>query len=182
MAFSDRDKSSAKGERKAHYLAFSLVSVIWLLLDQLSKLFFESTQVVGAVMPGFDLGILQFRLVHNTGMAWSMFSGATTLLGIMSLLVCAVVSFGYFKMVPRPNWALTLGAALVVAGGLGNALDRLFRGYVVDFFETTFIDFPVFNVADIGVTCGFVLLFIGLWLLERTAAGSAASDPSSKGE
>ena len=52
----------------------------------------------------------------------------------------------------------------MVAGGIGNALDRFTLGYVVDFIETTFIDFPVFNVADIGVTCGFVLFVLGLLL------------------
>ena len=62
------------------------------------------------------------------------------------------------------NACQTVGIALIVAGGIGNAIDRFMQGYVVDFIEFSFIDFPVFNVADIGVTCGFVLLFIGLFL------------------
>ena len=56
----------------------------------------------------------------------------------------------------------TVGFALVVAGGIGNAIDRFLLGYVVDFIEFAFFEFPVFNVADIGVTCGFVILIIGL--------------------
>ena len=61
-------------------------------------------------------------------------------------------------------------AGVVVAGGLGNAIDRFALGYVVDFIEPVFIDFPVFNVADIGVTCGFVLFFAGmLWSMRKDA-------------
>lgn len=51
---------------------------------------------------------------------------------------------------------------MIVAGGIGNVIDRFVQGYVTDFIEFSFFDFPVFNVADIGVTCGFVLLFVGL--------------------
>ena len=53
------------------------------------------------------------------------------------------------------------------SGGLGNAIDRFSQLYVVDFIDFTFIDFPIFNVADIGVTCGFVLLVIGYLLVTR---------------
>lgn len=176
---SAHDELRAKGgERKAHWTAFALIALVWLALDQATKAWFEATQRLGAVMPGFDLGILQFRLVHNTGMAWSMLSGATTFLGVVSLVVCALVAFGYFKLVPRPTWPLTLGTALVVAGGLGNAIDRLAHGYVVDFLEATFIDFPVFNVADIGVTCGFALILVGLWTSEGFLADGASESDS----
>ena len=56
------------------------------------------------------------------------------------------------------------------SGGLGNAFDRFAQGYVIDFIDFTFIDFPVFNIADIGVTCGFVLLVIGYLLAARKEA------------
>ncbi len=77
-----------------------------------------------------------------------------------------------------------VGVALVVAGGLGNALDRFTLGYVVDFIEPTFIDFPVFNVADIGVTCGFVIFLIGvvtLWRREDRAAAELAARAEREG-
>ena len=74
---------------------------------------------------------------------------------------------------------------LVVAGGIGNAIDRFSQGYVVDFIEPVFIDFPVFNVADIGVTCGFVLFLVGVivsWRHEdRLSAELAASDGEGEG-
>ena len=107
---------------------------------------------------------MDVRLVHNTGAAWGMFAGNTALLGVFSLVVvCALV--GYF-VYDRENVNLlqTIGIALVGAGGIGNAIDRFIQGYVTDFIAVTFIDFPVFNVADIGVTCGVVLLFLGFAL------------------
>ncbi len=71
--------------------------------------------------------------------------------------------------------------ALVVAGGLGNAIDRFTLGYVVDFIEPVFIDFPVFNVADIGVTCGFVLFVVAMILAYRRADREDARWPRAPG-
>ena len=129
------------------------------------------------MQPGTSLGLVlgglvDVRLVHNTGAAWGIFAGNTALLGVFSLVVvCALV--GYFAY-DRENVNLlqTIGIALVGAGGIGNAIDRFIQGYVTDFIAVTFIDFPVFNVADIGVTCGVVLLFLGFalqWHREGTA-------------
>ena len=61
-----------------------------------------------------------------------------------------------------------------VAGGIGNAIDRFTLGFVVDFIEPTFIDFPIFNIADIGVTCGIILFIVSLLIHERTEAKRAA--------
>ena len=61
----------------------------------------------------------------------------------------------------------TCALSLIAAGGIGNAIDRFVNGFVVDFIDLTFMDFPVFNIADIGVTCGFVLLVIGYLLATR---------------
>ena len=121
------------------------------------------------MQPGTSLGLVlgglvDVRLVHNTGAAWGMFAGNTALLGVFSLMVVCVL-VGYF-VYDRKNVNLlqTIGIALVGAGGIGNAIDRFIQGYVTDFIAVTFIDFPVFNVADIGVTCGVVLLFLGFAL------------------
>ena len=61
---------------------------------------------------------------------------------------------------------------LMFAGALGNAIDRIFRGYVVDFIETTFISFPVFNIADIAITVGAVLLIIYILFFDKTENNS----------
>lgn len=67
----------------------------------------------------------------------------------------------------RISWPELIGLGLVIGGGIGNAIDRFVLGYVVDFIDLSFMDFPVFNIADIGVTCGLALFLIGWIVRER---------------
>lgn len=110
--------------------------------------------------------IINFVYVKNTGAAFSMFSDKTAVLGVISVLFCvAVLMFWYFK---KPQHSLLkLSLMLLLAGALGNAIDRVFRGYVVDFIETAFIKFPVFNIADISITFGTVLLMVYLLFFDK---------------
>lgn len=151
-------------------LIFGAVGLVWFTLDTLTKSWLNGSYAQGDVITGPILGLVRFHLVHNTGAAWGMFGDSTLLLGVMSLLVCAALVAYLFVLSPRASKLEIVGVALVVAGGLGNALDRFLLGYVVDFIEPVFIDFPVFNIADIGVTCGFVLFIIGLFMNERRLA------------
>ena len=107
---------------------------------------------------------VDIRLVHNTGGAWGIFSDSTFALGVFSLIVCAVLAGSCLATLKASSFAQVVSFALIVAGGIGNAIDRFVQGFVTDFIEFSFIDFPVFNVADIGVTCGFALLVIALIL------------------
>lgn len=154
-----------KRGRKA--LAFTVVAALWIVLDAVTKAFFEQTQTVGSVVPGSELGLIRFHLVHNTGAAWGMFGDSTWMLGVLSLVVCVALVVYLFILMPKSSYGETIGLALVFAGGIGNAIDRFVRGYVVDFIETTFIDFPIFNIADIGVTCGFVIFIFFLFYHEK---------------
>lgn len=141
------------------------VAIVWLALDLVTKFYFNSgTFQVGQIIAGPFLGLFQFTLVHNTGAAWGIFSDSTQLLGAFSLVICALLLVYVFIINKTAALGEVFGLSLILAGGLGNAFDRFFTGYVVDFIEFTFIDFPVFNIADIGVTCGFVIFFIFLLL------------------
>lgn len=155
--------SSASAFRRRNAKIFAAAALVWLALDQLSKAFFNGYEL-GEVLAGPFAGIFELRLVHNIGAAWGIFGGATTALGVFSLLVCALLLVYLFVLEPASPRLATFGLALVFAGGVGNAIDRFALGYVVDFIEPVFIDFPVFNIADIGVTCGFVIFFISLLL------------------
>ena len=110
---------------------------------------------------------MKFVLVHNTGAAWGILAGNTMALGAFSAIVVLVLAVYFLVNAKTVNLFQTVGFGLIVAGGIGNAIDRFVQGYVTDFIAVTFIDFPVFNVADIGVTCGVVILFIGLMLAWR---------------
>lgn len=146
------------------------VAAAWLIIDQLTKAYFQGAYALGEVSAA-SYGLFRFRLVHNTGMAWGLFGDSTFMLGVTSLLVCAAIVVGFVFYRRLTGHAATMletcALALVFSGGLGNAVDRFAQAYVVDFIDLTFIDFPVFNIADIGVTCGFVLLIVGYLMASR---------------
>lgn len=155
---------------------FLLVAACWVAFDQATKAYFDSAYALGQVSTA-EFPLFHFRLVHNTGMAWGMFGDSTFALGMLSCVVCAAILcafvcwrrlFGY-----APGLFEAVGLSLVFAGGIGNAIDRFAQGFVVDFIEFTFIDFPVFNIADIGVTCGFVIVVIGYLIATRHLDDSA---------
>ena len=158
--------------RKRNTAVFFVVLLCWVLLDVATKSAFNRYSV-GEQIAGPFLGLFQLRLVHNTGMAWGMLSDSTFLLGVMSVVVCLVLTVYFFVVAGEAPVAQSLGMALVVAGGIGNAIDRFSQGYVVDFIDLAFMDFPVFNVADIGVTCGFVLFFAAVVYSWREKEGGA---------
>lgn len=104
-------------------------------------------------------GIVHLTHTHNTGAAFSMLSGQRWPLILMTVIVLALIVFVLVrKTVTKPFGVLTLAA--VFGGAIGNLIDRVLYGYVVDMIEVEFINFAVFNVADIFVTCGGVLLCV----------------------
>lgn len=141
---------------------FCSVFAIWEVLDRLSKSYFESALELGESLSGPVPGLVNFVLVHNTGGAWGMLSDSTLALAIFSLVVCIAIAVYALGFNRGATWVETASLALVVAGGFGNAVDRFSYGYVVDFINFGFIDFPVFNIADIGVTVGMVVFFVAL--------------------
>lgn len=148
------------------------VAAVWLAVDRVTKIYFDGFSL-GEDVAGPFAGLLQFTLVHNTGGAWGLFSGSTLPLAVFSTVVAVAVAAAAILLAQRSTWLLTLGAALIVAGGIGNAIDRFAQGYVVDFIELSFIDFPVFNIADIGVTCGFALVIVAVLFFWRGEADPA---------
>lgn len=163
--------------RRRNLIVFACVAVLWLLIDIVTKAYFNVFEV-GQVVAGPFLGLVQFRLVHNTGAAWGMFGDSTFALGVLSVVVCTVLAVYLFLVARRASLLEVVGGALIWAGGIGNAIDRFNLGYVVDFIDPVFIDFPTFNVADIGVTCGFVLFFAGILLTMKAAEAAAAAGAS----
>ena len=90
--------------------------------------------------------------------------------------MCIAIALFFLFLSKNISIPETIGMALVFAGGIGNAIDRFAQGYVVDFIHFVFIDFPVFNIADIGVTCGMVLFLVSFIL--RDVGGNARGEKS----
>ena len=149
------------------YLLSSLLALALLVLDQWSKAWITANLPLGETLE-FLPGIVELRTVHNYGAAWSSFSGMRWLLVIVTgCIVLAVLALLVRRMVRHPLGVCA--CCLIVSGGLGNILDRVRLGYVVDMLHLEFWpSYPVFNVADICVVCGAVLGAVYyLWFYEK---------------
>ncbi len=139
-------------------MLYAILAVLLVALDQLTKALVRANIPLGQSIP-FLPHIMDLTYVQNTGAAFSLLREHTWLLTLLSAALVVVVAL----LVARRVISGPLGrfaAMLVMAGGVGNLIDRVVLGYVTDMFETTFIDFAVFNVADCCVTVGVVLLFL----------------------
>lgn len=149
-------------KRQMGHIAWLGVSVALLLLDQISK--YWAVQVLGSGGEiAFLPGILGLRYAENTGAAFSAFSGANAMLSIVSAAVCVIILVALLRNRSQSK-IMQLGLSAVLAGGLGNLIDRAARGYVVDFLEIQFMRFAIFNVADVCVTVGAGLIILALAL------------------
>ena len=112
-------------------------------------------------------GLVELRTVHNYGAAWSSFSGQRWLLAAVTCCIVAVVAVLLARRVVRHPLGVA-ACAMIVSGGIGNIVDRVRLGYVVDMFNLLFMEYPVFNVADIFVVCGTLLGAVYyLWFYEK---------------
>ena len=102
--------------------------------------------------------VLEFQYVENRGMAFGLLQGRQILFLILCVAFCAGILYLYAR-IPK-NAPLSIIGGILFSGALGNFIDRAFCGYVTDFIYFSLIDFPVFNIADIYVVCGGILLAV----------------------
>lgn len=143
--------------RSRTFALFVPVVVAMVIVDRLAKLWAEAN--LAQYAHEMSLGVVDFTLVHNRGAAFGMGQGHGMFFIVLAVIVSIAVIAWLFVSKDHNAWEV-VGLALVVAGGIGNCIDRLTTQYVVDFINFTFIDFPVFNVADMCVTCGVVIFMV----------------------
>ena len=136
-----------------------IVAIILLIaVDQLVKYWVVAHLAVGEtapLMPGF----VELLRLHNYGAAWSSFSGMRYLLIALTSMLMVFLAVLLVKKIVRHPLGLT-AVTLTLAGGIGNLIDRIRLGYVVDMFNFQFISYPVFNVADMCIVFGVILLLV----------------------
>jgi signal peptidase II len=128
----------------------SIILLGLIVLDQLTKLFFAKTQSL------IDLRIFSLHFVTNTGASWGILQGKNSLLIFVSLIVLGAIMMSVDMIRKRKEQVLPV--ILILAGLLGNLMDRIFRGFVVDFIDFRF--WPVFNIADSCVVIGVIWLIV----------------------
>jgi len=136
-----------------------LITIIGIILDQISKLLIVSKLPLGeskTIIKKF----FYITHVNNTGAAWGMFSNNTILLIIISILFTGF--FIYFIEHNKLKLYEEISSGLILSGIIGNMIDRIFRGYVVDFLNIYIFgyDYPVFNIADTFIVVGVIVLCI----------------------
>tara|TARA_B100000085_G_scaffold134963_1_gene122866 strand:+ start:260 stop:739 length:480 start_codon:yes stop_codon:yes gene_type:complete len=138
-----------------------LIAVLVVLIDQLSKAWITDLLRDGRSLRAVP-GLLDLRLVHNTGAAFSLLRGATPVLALLSLVVVIAVLIWLWRQQRLPIWQ-GLAVGLLLGGSLGNGLDRWRLGYVVDFLALVPIDFPIFNPADVAINLAVICFAVDLW-------------------
>lgn len=144
-----------------------IISIIITAADQTAKML-----VIKNISPDDTINVidrvLAFVNVKNTGAAFSILNNATWFLSGISMIFCVGIIIYVLKKKPESRLYCT-GLCMMFAGALGNGIDRLFRGYVIDFIKVMFIDFPIFNIADISIVAGAALcvIYIGFFSKEE---------------
>ena len=160
-------------------MIYALIAAALVAVDQLVKYLVMTRIPLGEHVP-FLPCVLDLTYVQNTGAAFSMFSEHTWALALVSLVMSVVLAMALWRgLFKHPLGRLTL--TLLLAGAVGNLIDRVFRGFVVDMFNVLFMNFAVFNVADIcvvvgGVAAGIYYMFLMDKLEPRGEGGHDNAD------
>ena len=148
------------------FLSYALFVGAIVAADQVTKYLTVANIALYADVP-FLPGLLQLTYVQNTGAAFSSFEGQQWLFALIFAVFTGMIIWEFRKntmgFTTFERWCI----AAIYGGGLGNMIDRVRMGYVVDMIETTFMEFPVFNVADCFITCGCVLMMAHLILFNK---------------
>lgn len=148
------------------YIFMAAAAVVIVVLDQVTKaLTVANIPLYGSVeaIPG----LFHLTYVQNTGAAFSAFEGMQWLFALVFLGFTVGIVWEFSKKRLAFTTAERWAVIAIYAGGLGNMIDRLRLGYVVDMIAVDFMDFPVFNVADCFITCGCIFLLAHLFLCNK---------------
>lgn len=145
-------------------IIYLILSLLLIIADQLVKAWVVANFALGggtSLLPG----VVNILYLQNRGAAWGIFAGSFAF--FYAITAVAVIGVLYLMWKERGKSPLIMASyALILAGAIGNFIDRFRLGYVVDMFQVTFIDFPIFNVADICLTIGVALLFVYILFID----------------
>lgn len=140
----------------------TVMMILIIAFDQITK-YYATLYISNGKTVEFIKGVVQFRYALNKGMAFSMFSGARWFFVALTGIICIGALIYMYSNKCKSLW-MYWSIGVCVAGGIGNLIDRVRFGFVVDFIEPTFVNFAIFNIADCAVTLGAISLIIYLFL------------------
>lgn len=149
---------------------YILVLLGLVISDQALKFYvFYNVPVMG--FREFIPGVLSLTNIRNTGAAWSMLEGKMYFFYIVTAIAVIVLGYLFFKA-EKNQYLYRFSLIFLLAGTVGNAIDRFTRQFVIDMFNLEFMNFPIFNLADTFITIGVILLLISLF---KSTAGEKNS-------
>lgn len=149
---------------------FPILAAVLIAVDQLVKAWTVANIELDTVEP-FIKGFISLAYLRNYGAAWSILQNQQWFFTIVTIAAVTGLIWYYVKQIKGNLWIL-FSLALMIAGALGNFIDRIRLGYVVDMFHLDFISFPVFNVADMCLSVGVGILFICIMKEESNGSKS----------
>ena len=141
------------------------IIILILILDQITKWLISSNMNLGQAWP--EDGIFRIVYVLNTGSAFGMFQGFTGLLTIVSFVGIILIGYLFFRSEDQSGF-YKLGLAMILSGALGNLIDRIVNGAVVDFLSVGW--WPVFNLADSSISVGMVIFIFSILFLNKNSS------------
>ncbi|HDT8107791.1 TPA: signal peptidase II, partial [Enterococcus faecalis] len=138
-------------------VVYFLISALLVGLDQWSKYLTVQNISLGETKE-FIPGFLSLTHLRNTGAAWSLLEGKMIFFYVITVIVSVVIIYLLIKNYKKSIW-YSVGLSFVLAGAIGNFIDRVRLGYVVDMLQTDFMNFPIFNVADSTLVVGVICIF-----------------------
>lgn len=142
------------------------IAGVIIAVDQWTKWLVRTNLAFQEVWAPWDWLLPYARIVHwrNSGAAFGMLQGFSIVFTVLAILVSLAILY-FFPQVPRTDWTLRVAMGLQLGGAVGNLIDRLTVGKVIDFISVG--NFPVFNVADASISVGVAVLILGVWLQEK---------------
>ena len=145
-------------------IVYYVISAIIIALDQLTKYLTVQNIPLRETIEWIP-GVLSFTYHQNSGAAWSILEGQMLFFYIVTFIVVGVIIY-YLHTYGKSDRFFAVALSLILGGALGNFIDRLYLQYVIDMVRLEFIDFPIFNIADMALTIGVALMILHLVLDE----------------
>ena len=144
-------------------LYFLSLSIFILLIDQFTKylMFYNKKLFINK-----DFLLFKLDFVNNYGAAFNIFSGSRIFLSLISILFSILLIYLIFRKDTLNSFDL-YSYSFILGGTVGNGIDRIYKGFVVDFINLNIVNFPVFNIADISINIGFIFLLYNIFKNNR---------------
>lgn len=145
-------------------MTYIIIIILGFVLDRISK----SYAINNFINQPYDGTLLNFTYLENRGAAFGILQDSRLFFLILTIIIVGYLLYYFIKNYKTNKRLLNISLAFIITGALGNFYDRLFNGYVVDFIDFAFFEFPVFNIADIFVTVGSILMIIYFLVFEES--------------